>query len=298
MSTCSIVEMPMGPRSFVVKASALAAGTVFAGTALLGGTAVAPTITAGLTASVQHEVTLTASFPTFTESLQSLLNAIDFGNMGQVLGIFGSGINTSSELSALLAALNPDNMTLDAATLGLLSTDITGLLNDVEFGGHPLGSIPIDGLIGGFIGGDGAATELGTLLGYFGLGDFAGLLNIPFTDFTPEMTVAQLLDTLMGIDGTTTLNGLLDQNGMQDATIGGLLGITTGQLDAGWDKFIDGMVVGGTIADPGGSGVLGDETLGALLTALLGTGATPVVDATTLTDFLGDLGIFAMLGIS
>lgn len=298
MSTCSTVDAPIGVRSFAVKASALAAGTVFAGTALLGGTAVAPTITAGLTASVQHEVALTASFPTFSESLQSLLNAVDFGNMGQVLGIFGDNISTTSSLADLLAALNPDGMTLDAATLGLLSTDITALLNDVDFGGAPLGSIPIDTLLGGFIGGDGANTELGTLLGYLGLGAYAGLLNIPFTDFSPEMTVAQLLDTLMGIDGTTTLNGLLTQNGMEDATIGGLLGITPEQLDAGWDKFVDGMVVGGTLADPDGSGVLGDETLGALLTALLGTGADPVTDATTLTAFLDDLGIFAMLGVS
>lgn len=298
MSTCSTVAAPIGARGFVVKAGALVAGTVFAGTALLGGTAVAPTIAAGLTASVQHEVMLTAAFPTFSESLQSLLNALDFGNMGQVLGIFGDNISTTSSLAALLAALNPDGMTLDAATLGMLSTDITALLNDVDFGGAPLGSIPIDTLIGGFIGGDGAATELGTLLGYFGLGEFAGLLNIPFTDFSPEMTVAQLLDVLMGIDGTTTLNGLLDQNGMQDATIGGLLGITPEQLDAGWDKFVDGMVVGGTLADPDGSGVLGDETLGALLTALLGTGADPVTDATTLTAFLDDLGVFAMLGVS
>ncbi len=299
MSTCSTVVAPIEGRGFVAKAGALAAGTALAGAALFGGAAAAPTITAGLTASVQHDYVLTAdTFPTFTESLQSLLNAIDFGNMGQVLGIFGDGISTTSSLATLLAALNPDGMTLDDATLGLLSTDLTALLNDVELSGHPLGSIPIDSLIGGFIGGDGAATEIGTLLGYFGLGQYAGLLDLPFLNLSPTDTLASLLDSMLGIDATTSINDMLDANGMTDATIASLLGITSTQLGAGWDQFIDSMVVGGTLADPDGSGVLGDQTLGALLTALLGTGATAVTDATTLTDFLGDLGLFSMLGLS
>ncbi|ORV49281.1 hypothetical protein AWC02_06655 [Mycolicibacter engbaekii] len=280
-----------------MKAGALMAGTAFAGAALLGGTAVAPAISAGISASAQHEVMLTATYPTFAESLQSLLDAIELGNMGQVLGIFGDDIDTATTLAVLLAALNPDDMSLDTATLGMLSADITALLDDVDFGGNPLGSIPITSLLGGFIGGDGAATELGTLLGYVGLGEFAGLLNIPFTDLSPETTVAELLEALLGIDATTSLNDLLDQNGMEDATIGGLLGISPEQLAAGWDSFVSSMVVGGTLADPDGIGVLGDQTLGSLLTALLGTGADPVTDLTTLTDFLGDLGLFEMLGL-
>ncbi|WP_152665373.1 hypothetical protein [Mycobacterium sp. UM_Kg1] len=297
MSTYSTLAAPAGPRGFVVKAGALMAGTAFAGAALLGGTAVAPAISAGISASAQHEVMLTAEYPTFTESLQSLLDAIEFGNIGQVLGIFGDDIDTTTTLAVLLAALNPDDMSLDTATLGFLSTDITALLDDVDFGGYPLGSVPITGLIGGFIGGDGAATELGTLLGYLGLGEFAGLLNIPFTDLSPETTVAELLEALLGIDATTSLNDLLDQNGMEDATIGGLLGISPDQLAAGWDSFVSSLVVGGTLADPDGIGELGDQTLGSLLTALLGTGADPVTNLTTLTDFLGDLGLFDMLGL-
>lgn len=297
MSTCSTVVAPIGVRGFAVKARTLAAGAVVAGTALLGGTAVAPTITAGLTASVQHEVTLTA-FPTFTESLQSLLNAVDFGNMGQVLGVFGDGVSTTSSLATVLAALNPNGMTLDTATWGILSTDLTALLNDVELGGHPLGSIPIDSLVGGLIGGDGADTEVGTLLGYFGLGPYAGLLDLPMFDLSPTDKVGDLLNSMLGIDATTSINDMLNADGMTDATVASLLGITPTQLSAGWDQFVDNMVVGGTLASPDGSGVLGDETLGTLLTALLGTGDDPVTDDTTLTSVLSDLGLFTMLGLS
>ncbi|GFG86222.1 hypothetical protein MALGJ_28980 [Mycolicibacter algericus] len=300
MSTLTF-DAPMAPRGFMAKTGALVASTAFAGAALFGGVAVAPTVASSLAASVQHDYVLTADgdFPTFAESLQTLLTALDFGNMGQVLGLFGDDINTSSSLADLLAALNPDHVSLDELTLGLLSTDFSGLLNEVTLPGAdgapvPLGLIPIDSLIGGFIGGDGANTSIGDLLGLFGLGDYAGLLNLPFFDLSPDTSLADLLNDMLGITFTMTLTDLLNANDLGDATLAGLLGIDP---DADWNEVISGITLGGTLSDPDGTGELGDATLGGLLTSLLGTGADPVTDATTLTDFLGDLGIFSMLGL-
>lgn len=295
MSTLSITA-PMGARGFMAKAGALTAGTALAGAALFGGVAVAPTVANGITASVQHDYALTA-FPTFTESLQTLLDTLGFGNMGQVLGLFGDGISTTSTLADLLAALNPDDVSLNAITGGFLGTDLTAVLNDVQIGGVGLGDVPIDSLIGGFIGGAGADTSIGDLLGFFGLGPYAGLLDLPMLGLSPTDTLASLLNEMLGIGATTSINDLLDANGMTDATIASLLGITPDQLGAGWDQFVDGITLGGTLSDPEGTGHLGEETLSALLTSLLGTDATAVTDSTTLTDFLGDLGIFSMFGL-
>ncbi|WP_131813861.1 hypothetical protein [Mycolicibacter kumamotonensis] len=299
MSTASI-DTPMAPRGFVAKAGAFAAGTALAGAAVFGGVAVAPTVTAGLSASVQHEVTLNA-FPTFTESLQTLLDTLEFGTMGQVLGLFGEDISTSSTLAALLATLNPDGLTLDDVTNNLFSSDISSLLADVQIpigGGATaaLGEVPIDALIGTFIGGTGANESIGDVLTALGLGPYVGLLDLPFLDLSPNLTVAELLSDMLGIDSDTTLDSLVIGNGqtLGDATLGSLFGIDG---STPWDQFLDNMTVGGTIIDPDGTGILGDETLGALLTSLLGVGADPVTDATTLTDFLGDLGIFSMLGL-
>ncbi|WP_065026259.1 hypothetical protein [Mycolicibacter sinensis] len=280
----------------MAKAGALTAGTALAGAALFGGVAVAPTVANGITASVQHDYALTA-FPTFTESLQTLLDTLGFGNMGQVLGLFGDGISTTSTLADLLAALNPDDVSLNAITGGFLGTDLTAVLNDVQIGGVGLGDVPIDSLIGGFIGGAGADTSIGDLLGFFGLGPYAGLLDLPMLGLSPTDTLASLLNEMLGIGATTSINDLLDANGMTDATIASLLGITPDQLGAGWDQFVDGITLGGTLSDPEGTGHLGEETLSALLTSLLGTDATAVTDSTTLTDFLGDLGIFSMFGL-
>jgi len=292
MSTLSTIAAPIEPRGFFAKAGVFTAGTALAGAALFGGAAVAPTITSGFSASVQHDYVLTAdAFPTFTESLQTLLNTLGYGDMGQVLGLLGDNpdgtpIGTGSELSALLAALNPDGATLNDITGDLFSTDISGLLGSI-------GTTSIDSLIGGFIGGAGADTAIGTLLGYFGLGDYAGLLNLPFAGLSPNDTVAELLNSMLGITDTTTLNDLVIGNGetLGEATLGGLLGIDG---DTSWSAFLDGITLGGTLADPDGTGTLGDMSLGDLLGSLAGG---TVTDATTLTDFLGDLGIFQMLGL-
>ncbi|MBS9533863.1 hypothetical protein KIH27_09730 [Mycobacterium sp. M1] len=295
MSTFSTLAAPAQPRGFAAKAGALVAGTAFASAALFGGATVAPTVTPGLTAHVQQEVTPTA-FPTFSESLQNLLNAMNFGTVGDLLGVFGTGINSSSELSALLADLNPKGVTLDAMTGGLLSTDISGLLDDVKIGGNALGTIPIDTLLGNFIGGTGASEEIGTVLTALGFGPFVGLLDLNILGLSPTDTVSDVLSHFLGISSTTTLDDLVGP----DKTIGGLLGITSAELSGTWNSFVDNLPVGGTLIDPAGTGTLGSETLGSLLTSLLpaADATTPVTDATTLTSLLGDLGLFGLLGTS
>lgn len=301
MTTLSTAAAPMAPRGFMAKAGTFAAGTALAGAAIFGGATVAPTISSSLAASVQHDFLLTADtapmVTDFVTSLQNLLDTLGFGNMGEVLGLFSTDsvdITTASTLATLLSTLNPEGATLESITGGFLSQDLTALLDGVQIGGASLGSIPIDDLLGDFIGGDGANTSIGDLLTQLGFGPYVGLLNLPMLDLSPTDTVGDLLNDLLGITSTTSLNDLLTDNGLGDATIATMLGIDP---DQPWDEVISNITVGGTIMDPDGTGILGDETLGDLLTSLLGTDADPVTDTTTLTDFLGDLGLFDMLGV-
>src|SRR5690625_7755656 len=92
MTIISTVTAPLAPRGFMAKAGTFAAGTALAGAAIFGGATVAPTITSSLAASVQHDFVLTADsdFPTFTASLQNLLDTLGYGNIGQVLSLFGT----------------------------------------------------------------------------------------------------------------------------------------------------------------------------------------------------------------
>lgn len=312
MSTLSAIAAPTEPRGFMVKAGTFAAGTALAGAALLGGTVAAPHLTAGLSGSVHHDFALTAGVaedtvttaPTFVDSLQTLLSTLGVGDMGQLLALIDPSLTLDSTdttpgstVGDLLAALNPDGTTLDAITGGFLSEDLTALLNGVEIDGNPLGSVPLDALIGGFIGGAGADTSIGDLLGYLGLGDYAGLLNLSFLGLplSADDTVAEVLNNLLGIDGSTaTLNSLLTDNGLGDATIATMLGIDPSDP---WNEVLGGLTLGGTLADPDGTGTLGDESLAGFLGGLT-TGDDTISDSTTLTGFLGDLGIWDMLGAS
>lgn len=298
MSTLSAVAAPVSPRGFIAKAGALAAGTAFAGATLFGGAAAVPMAVPGLTASVQHDYVLTANdvVTDFATSLQTLLDALHYGTIGEVLGLFGDDITTASSLGDLLAALNPDDTSLNAITLGLLSLPLTDLLNEVPFGtgDETLGSASIAELLQGFIGGAGADTTIGDLLGLFSMGEYAGLLNLPFLGLSPGDSLGDLLNDMLGINVNASINDLLTASDLGGDTIGGLLGIDPSQP---WDEVISNITLGGTLTDPDGTSVLGDATLAGLLGSLLPDGSDAVTDATTLTDFLGDLGIFTMLGL-
>lgn len=195
MSTLTI-EAATGPRGLMAKTGALVAGTAFAGAALFGGVAVAPTVASGLAASAHHDYVLTAdgTLPVITDfvgSLQYLLDEFNIGNIGQVLALFGDDaednpIGVGTNLSVLLAALNPvgsdgTSVSLNELSGGLLGQDLTALLSGIEIGGAPLGDVPIDTLLGGIIGGaDGIDTSVGALLTQLGLGPYVGLLNLSF----------------------------------------------------------------------------------------------------------------------
>lgn len=287
MSTLSTVAAPTGPRGFVAKTGALAAGTALAGAALLGGAVVTPAIPTAFAASVQQEFTLTAT-PSFEDSLQALLTTLNYGTMGDVLHVFGPTIGTDSTVGDLLATFNPTHVSLDTMTMGLLTADITDLLNNVQIGGVGLGDMPIDALVGSLLGAGGASTTFGDLLNTFNMGQYAGLLDIPALGLSPDDTVVGMLNTLLGINDTTTLGALAFGDGtLGDATLGGMLGLTSTQLEGGWDQFIGGL-------DLTGAGALGDETLGGFLGSLVGS-TDALTDTTTVTDVLGDLGLFGLL---
>jgi len=213
---------------------------VIAGAGLLGVGAVAPRLTGTSTASAQRQVVLTA-YPTFTQSLQTLLDNMSIGDLNQVLAALGNvpGTSTplsiSSDVSALLAAFNPDGTTLAGVadifgvslTEPLYSSNVavqsllgTGSLFLVD--GVPIGNVDLGDLVDVALG-DGAGTHsltdlanavgLGTLLGQFASMINAldltneNIVNCPVVGFcgNADLTVSSsLVDWLSGIVGKPT----------------------------------------------------------------------------------------------
>lgn len=81
-----------------------------------------------------------------------------------------------------------------------------------------------------------------------------------------------------------------------NADLNQLLGITSAQLAEPWDEFVDNLSTSGILSSS--PTILGDDTLGDLLTALLphGSALPPVVDGTEVAAFLDALGLFGPLG--
>lgn len=153
------------------------------------------------------------------------------------------------------------------------------------------------------------------MLNVFGLGSFAGLINIcdgadvlgvcTATVITDTSDVSQLLEYLLGGENpsTTTVGTWLTSTDLPNTTtpianadVGSLLGITPAELSAPWNTFLDGLNLAAPLATPE---LLGNETLGALLAGLIYTpnlaeylsgtgdmvtGATTVVDLLTALD--------------
>lgn len=304
MTVLSIAAVPTERRWFAAKVAVLAAGSAVAGAALFGGVAAGPLLPGTSFANVQHDVALVAlvDAPTFVQSLQSVFDALHVGNMGDVLGLVGTGLNTESPLSGLLAALNPgpNPLSLDAITGGLLGSDVGAILQ--QFG---LADTSIDSLVGGLLGGTGADASLYDIATALGLGQFAGLVNAldictfgetcgllqSGTTLTDNSSMSDWLSAMLKIDtNTASLGQLALGNGtLGDAPLNSLLGISDAQLAQPWDQFVSALPTGGGLLDPEGTGTLGQESLGALLTSL--TGGAAVTDTTTLTDFLGDIGL-------
>lgn len=227
------------PRSqaLTLKGGALAAAaaTFVAGA---GGQSVAqagPEISAPA-AWVHHDVALT-DYPTFTESLQTLLDDLGVGNLNQVLGGFGA-YTIDSSVALFLAGLNPNGDTLNGVaeifgislTDPLYSTTVDSLLGQGSLfllDGVPIGYLDLGDLIDVVLG-DGAgqhslqalanAVGLGSMLSqYASMINALGLENLNYINCTlscgnvlsvdthPDLTVnSSLVDWLSGILGQPT----------------------------------------------------------------------------------------------
>ncbi|MBS9533864.1 hypothetical protein KIH27_09735 [Mycobacterium sp. M1] len=114
-------------RNLLVKqGSALAAATVVTGASLLGATVVGEQVAGAPLGHVQHIVTPTA-FPTFSESLQNLLNTLHVGTLNGVLAMFGvdpgstsgADFTADSTVADLLKSFNPGGQTFSQAFAAL-----------------------------------------------------------------------------------------------------------------------------------------------------------------------------------
>ncbi|MGV0907602.1 hypothetical protein [Mycobacterium novum] len=170
----------------------LAAATVLAGAGLVGVAAVGPELPGAPFTAVQHETALIA-FPTFAESLQTLLNDMGMGNLNDMLGGFGTGaFNIDSSVADFLAAMNPTGITLNGLTeifglpldIPLYSAthdSVLGFGSDWLVDGVPIGNLDLGDLIDVVLG-DGAGTHsLSQLANAVGLGSmisqFGGMIN-------------------------------------------------------------------------------------------------------------------------
>lgn len=305
-------------QQMAIRVGTVAASAVVAGGSLLGAAAVGPQLPAGPAAHVQ-DVRL-AAVPTFQESLQALLNVLGVGTVGDLLGKVGldhevtpvGPLDTESAFSALLADMNPLGTTLNAATGDILGAPVGALLENMFIGNQPVSDLTIDTLVGDLLGqpvsGAGAA-DINDLFTALGLGQYSGLVDIIPNFFgtllNPNLhasdPVGYLLSSLLNVNTSTETLGELpitiggSSTTLGDADLNQLLGITTAQLNEPWDQFIDNLPTSGILSPT--QTLLGDETLGDLLTSLLphDSAIAPVIDTTLVTDYLDALGLFAGL---
>lgn len=173
-------------HALATKGGTLAAATVLAGAGLVGVATVGPDIPGAPFAVHAHHVVPTA-FPTFAESLQNLLNDLGWGDLNAVLAGFGDSLGVTtplsvdSDVSALLAALNPDGLTLNGVTnlFGisltepLYSTTVDSILGQGSLflvDGVPIGNLELGQLIDVVLGAGAGEHSLTDLANAVGLG--------------------------------------------------------------------------------------------------------------------------------
>lgn len=178
------------PRShaLALKGGALAAATVLGGAGLLGVATAGQEISAAPFAQVHHSAALVA-FPTFSESLQNLLNTMGVGDLNQVLAVFGdvpgttTPLGVGSDVSALLAVLNPNGVTLGGVA-NLLGTSLTeplyssnaaidsvlGTGSLLLVNGVPIGNVDLGGVLDAVLGAGAGSHPLTDLANAVGLG--------------------------------------------------------------------------------------------------------------------------------
>jgi hypothetical protein len=219
------------PHALARKGATLAAATVVAGAGLVGVATAGPELSGAPFAAVQHHVAL-VDFPTFAQSLQTLLDDMGMGDLNAVLGGFGT-FTVDSPVSGFLAAFNPDGITLNGLT-NLFGISLTEPLYSADPGvesilgtgslflvdGVPIGNLDLGDLIDVVLG-DGAgghsllqlanALNLGSIVSQYGntIGGFLANMNVQdcglLTCPNPELTVNDsLADWLSGILGQPT----------------------------------------------------------------------------------------------
>jgi hypothetical protein len=299
------------------KAGAAAAGTAVVGAALFGAAQIGGLDPVAALHPAHHREVALAASPTFEESFQALLDALHIGTMGQLLGTFGldhdltppAPLDTESAFSALLFDLNPAQTTLGAA-VPALGAPVGELLNTIYIGNEPISALPIDTVVGDLLGGAGSGATIQSLFDSLGLGTYAGLVDVIKNfngtlldpNLNPSDSVSDLLSSLLNQDTSTELLGNLPitvdnvTTTLGNADLNQLLGITTAQLAEPWDQFVDNIPTSGILSPT--PTLLGDDTLGELLTSLLphGSALAPVVDGTEVAAFLDALGLFGPLG--
>lgn len=222
------------PHALALKGGTLAAATVLAGAGFLGVATVGPELPGAPFAAVQHNVAL-VDFPTFSESLQSLLNDMGMGDLNAVLGGFGT-FDVDSTVSQFLASLNPDGITLNGLTniFGISLTEplysataqsLLGFGSDWLVNGVPIGNLDLGDLIDVALGagaGEHSLTDLANAIGmgsmlsqYGSMISALGLENLNVLNCgplgiscsNPDLTLnSSLVDWLSGFLGKPTVD--------------------------------------------------------------------------------------------
>ncbi|OBK83735.1 hypothetical protein [Mycolicibacter sinensis] len=224
------------PHALALKGGTLAAATVLAGAGFLGVATVGPELPGAPFAAVQHNVAL-VDFPTFSESLQSLLNDMGMGDLNAVLGGFGT-FNVDSTVSQFLASLNPDGITLNGLTniFGISLTEplysataqsLLGYGSDWLVNGVPIGNLDLGDLIDVALGAGAGEHSLTDLANAIGMGSMLSQYG--------SMITALGLENLNVENCTLTCGALLNVTSNPDLTLNssltdwlsGILGVPT-----------------------------------------------------------------------
>lgn len=218
------------PQALAIKGGTFAAATVLAGAGVLGVAAVGPEVAGAQ--SVQAQVALTA-YPTFADSLQTLLDSWGVGGLDELLGKFG--INLDSSIASLLAGLNTSGLTLEgiANTLGfslseplysstgtsLLGSGSIFLVNGVPIGNTDLGDV-LDYLMGAPGSGDHSLSQLASALGM-------GSLLSQYSSMINALGLDNLNVSNCGSLGLVCSNPDLNVNSSLTDWLSGILGVAT-----------------------------------------------------------------------
>lgn len=210
------------PHVLATKSGALAAATVLAAAGLVGVAAVGPELPGAPFAVVQHDTALTA-FPTFAESLQTVLDDFGMGDVNAVLGGFGA-FTVDSSVADFLAAMNPKGDTLNgvAEIFGLSLSEplyssnaavdsILGTGSLLLVDGVPIGNVDLGELIDMFLGDGAGVHSLTDLANAVGLGSMLSQYA--------SMITALGLQNLNVLNCTLTCGDLLSSDTHPDLTL-------------------------------------------------------------------------------